>query len=55
MKRRVNWISRGKRNTSHFHKSVIINRSSNRIMVIRTVGEDLVDPIRIRNHITSAF
>ena len=56
MKSRSNWVMEGERNTTYFHRSVVTKRSSNRILTIRNaVGEDIAEPNRIREHISSAF
>lgn len=44
------------RNISYFHRSVVISRASNRVRYLRdSVGNDITDPRKIRDHITTSF
>lgn len=55
-KSRKERLTLGERNTSYFHKSVIISRSSNRVRYLRdSVGNDITNPQEIRDHITLYF
>lgn len=54
MKSRDNWITEGERNTSYFHKSVIIRRRKNRIINLKNeVREEIWDQNQLSSHIRS--
>lgn len=56
MKSRDNLVVEGDRNTSYFHKAVLVRREKNRILSLKyVVGEDIWDPIFLREHIRSYF
>lgn len=46
----------GERNTGFFHKSVLIKRKTNKILMLKDeVGQEIVDPIEIQNHICNFY
>lgn len=55
-KSRVQRLQEGDRNTSFFHRSVLMARQSNRILSLRdNVGNVLQEPQEIRDHIANFF
>ena len=56
VKSRMDRISEGERNTSFFHRSVTIRRTSNRILSLRDdVGEEIHDQESIRIHVQNFY
>lgn len=55
-KSRMEWVTKGERNTSFFHKSVQIKRQKSRILALdNNVGETITDPKLVREHIRDFF
>lgn len=56
VKNKMDRIKDGERNTSFFHRSVMIKRSTSQILSIRNeVGVDIQEPYQIRKHISDFF